>query len=181
MGLYRPTLAVIRSTLIRPANTSAYAQNDLIASNVTAGSIVVPSFTIPRDDASIIEIIRGTLYTNLTTGFTTFQGHIDLWDAAPTFTNGDNGAYAVATGAAHWIGHLTTQVSSAYQAGADGAALSAVVGEANTDDYTREHQYFARSIGGKIYWSMREIDSTGFTPISGQTFTLALAIKQSSE
>src|SRR5690242_11771933 len=33
------------STLTRPANATAYAANQLIASSTTAGSVVVPSFT----------------------------------------------------------------------------------------------------------------------------------------
>jgi|WetSurMetagenome_2_1015567.scaffolds.fasta_scaffold393250_2 hypothetical protein len=169
------------SVLTRPNNTTAYAQNDLIASSATAGSIVVPSFVLPRDkDAFSVTIKRGRLYTNLTTGFTTFQGHIDLWNKTPpTFTNGDNGAYAVATGSAGWIGHLTTEVSNAYAAGADGAFLSALIGSGTaTDDYTRESIRFARTPGDKIYWSLREVDSTGFTPIANQTFTLVLELYQ---
>lgn len=180
MSLIRPELCLVKSVLTRPANTTAYAQNDLIASNTAAGSIVVPSFTIPRDaDANMLCIKNGVLYTDLTTGFTTFQGHIDLWTAPPTFTNGDNGAYAVATGWANWVGHMTTDVSSAYAASGDGAALAALPGAASTDDYMREHIFVPRTPGDKLYWSLREIDSTGFTPISGQTFTLALAIEQS--
>ena len=162
------------STLTRPNNTTAYAQNDLIADNTTAGSIVVPSLSVdPRHQE--IELIGGTLYTNLTTGFTTFQGHIDLWDAAPTFSNGDNGAYAVATGAANWLGHLTTEVSSAYNAFGDGAKLAATPGASFTATGSMPIP-LRRVSGGLIYWSLREIDATGFTPIANQTFTLALAL-----
>ena len=179
MQIMYPVRGVVSSVLTRPADTNAYAQNDLIASSTTAGSIIVPSFTIPRDqDTKIVQVRRGILYTNLTTGFTTIQGHVDLWSKAPTFTNGDNGAYAVATGWANWVGHMTTEVSSAYSASGDGAALSTVCGNANTDDYLREHFLVQRSPGDKLYWTLREIDSTGFTPISGQTFTLALELDQ---
>jgi len=165
---------VASSVLTRPNNTTAYAQNDLIASSATAGSIVVPSVTIPRDEAEIVEIVGGRLITNLTTGFTTFQGHIDLWSAAPTFTNGDNGAYAVATGAASWLGHMSSDVSDAYSAGADGAFLHLVNGASSTDDYARDPIIWARKPGDVLYWTLREIDSTGFTPIANQTFTIHL-------
>jgi hypothetical protein len=38
-----PLVTAPSSTLTRPANTTAYAQNELIASSTTAGSVVVPS------------------------------------------------------------------------------------------------------------------------------------------
>lgn len=161
------------SVLTRPANTTAYVQNDLIASNVTAGSVVVPSFDLKwGTEAEMVEIVGGRLLTNLTTGFTTFQGHIDLWSAAPTFTNGDNGAYAPATGSASWLGHMTTVPAGTYDQFGDGAAIRVLNGGAATDDYSRDPIFFPKPAA--LYWSLRELDATGFTPISGQTFTLVL-------
>jgi len=176
MAFAHPFYGVVKSTLVRPSNTSAYAQNDLIASSTTAGSISVPSFTLPRDDTEVAEITRGVLYTSLVSGFTTFQGRVDLWDAPPTFTNGDNGAYAVATGSAHWLGEMTSQVSNAYLAGADGGHVRLLPGPSGT--VPGEIIMWARAPGDKLYWSLQEIDSTGFTPASGETFTLALDLIQ---
>lgn len=164
----------LSSTLTRPNNTTAYAQNDLIADNVTAGSVIVPSFTLPVTDARVLEITRGRLITNLTTGFTTFSGHIELFSAAPTFTNGDNGAFAIATGAASWVGHMTTDIVGAYHQYGDGATVAVLNGAAAADDYSRDPILIPLSPGGAIYWAMRETDATGFTPIANQTFTLKL-------
>jgi hypothetical protein len=164
-----------RSTLTRPDNTTAYAQNDLIADNATANSIIVPSLSLPPRRP--LELLGGFLSTNLTTGFTTFAGHVDLWDAAPTFTNGDNGAYAVATGAANWVGHLTTDVVGALNQFADGAATPLHHGDtyAATGAFP---QIVVPNSDGELYWSLYEADATGFTPISEQTFTLVLRFRE---
>lgn len=169
--------ASMSSVLTRPDNTTAYSQNDLIASSTTAANVVVPYFSFTDDDAEMVEVQNARLFSNITSGFTTFQGHIDLWTSAPTFTNGDNGAYAVATGAAGWVGHLTTSVSDAYSVAGDGAFIGAIQGTDATNNYATEKYIFARKPGDWLYWSLREIDSTGFTPIALQTFTLVLSVK----
>lgn len=150
-------LQTVKSTLTRPANTTAYAQNDLIADNTTAGNIVVPSLTIPRNGMFLRRI---RLHTDKTSGMGSFEGFIEFWTSAPTFTNGDNGAYAVATGAANWIGAVTTDAMTQV---ADGAYVAAAAPTAGTEMLLRS---------GALYWTLKENDSTGFTPASGQTFTL---------
>lgn len=177
MARSHKTLGYIASTLIRPADTNAYAQNDLIASSVTAGSVIVPNFGKIQGSTlnyEFFEIMRGILLTDIVAGFTTAQFHIDLWSAAPTFTNGDNGAYAVATGSQGYLGCLTTEVSSAYRVSGDGAFLDVKPGNAFTAGASTESIQFPVNDAAAIFWSMREIDATGFTPKSAQHFTLRL-------
>ena len=148
-GLLTPS-----SVLTRPADANAYVQNDLIASSTTAGSIVVPSFTF--GGALMPAILRNfRLLTSKTSGMSAFQGLVEFWSTAPTFTNGDNGAYAVATGAARWLGSCTTTIMTQV---ADGAYCSGEVTIGIESNVT--------------YWTLKEADATGFTPASGQTFTL---------
>ena len=158
-GLY---FAAPSSVLTRPNNTTAYAQNDLIASSTTAGSIVVPSFGVPVSQAQAVFLRRARLLTNKGSGMTSFQGHVDLWSAAPTFPNGDNGAYGLTTGAAGWLGDITFGVMSQ---GSDGA-YAAGKPDSGTDIGV------AIAPGDLIYWSLKEVDATGFTPAANQTFTL---------
>jgi hypothetical protein len=153
------------SVLTRPANTTAYTANQLIASSVTAGSVVVPSFNVSGCQLSACAqsslLRRIKLLTNATTGMGSATFTIEFWSAAPTFTNGDGGAYAVATGAAKWLGSMTittfTQVGDgAYGIGTPpvGSEISMNLGPGNS----------------QVFWTL---DATvGFTPISGQTFTL---------
>ena len=107
------------STLTRPADTLVYAVGDLIASSTTAGSVVVPSFTVTPGSA--ISALR--LVTNKTSGWGGVTLSANAWIAAPAFTNGDNGAYAVATGYANYLG---TFLFSLIQFG-DGASARATV------------------------------------------------------
>lgn len=150
-------LLLATSVLTRPNDTTAYAQNDLIASSTTAGSIVVPSFGIQ----SHTTIKRLRLYTNKTSGMGTFQGFVELWKTAPTLTNGDNGAYAIATGAASWIGSSTLAVMTQV---ADGGYTTGVP--------TTGSEFGIIHGGSTIYWTLKEADATGFTPAANQTFTL---------
>jgi hypothetical protein len=145
------------STLTRPADTTAYAANDLIASSTTAGSIVVPSFAIANAAGGAI-IPRMRLSTTATTGWGTTLT-VTLWSAAPTYTNGDNGAYAVATGAA---GRLAAFSCTLTQYG-DGAAGSCVITSGNA-------LVLKLASGTAVYWDLQA--TAAATPISGQTFTL---------
>lgn len=172
MSLVSQKLIQVSSTLTRPNDTTAYSIGDLVANNTVAGSVVVPSLALPVGidaDAEYVNIDHATLYSNLTTGAAAAQFHIDLWSVAPTFTNGDNGAFAVATGAASWIGHLTSTVDAAGQMG-DGFALVATPGEASTDNYSTNPVMWARKRGDVLYWSLKLL--TTLTPIANETFTL---------
>ena len=163
----------LSSSFTRPANVTPYAQNQLIASSTSAGSIVVPSFTFDvPGDYEFLEITGGILLFPQPTGMTTFAGIIDLWSAAPTFTNGDGGAYAVATGAAGWIGRLASETADARKAFADGTPLDVSPGATYTAQYSGMPLIVGRN--SAIYWSLRESDATGFTPTSAEVITLTL-------
>jgi hypothetical protein len=177
--LQQEKLIRISSVLTRPNDTTAYTANDLIASSVTAGSVVVPSFpALPNLSAEGLRIEHGIIRTSLVTGFTTSQLSIDLWSAAPTFTNGDNGAYAVATGAANWLGRLTSAVSDAFSGGvADGGALDVHPGTAYVAGVYPDMIFIPINRNASIFWSLRDV--VGFTPAALQTFTLELLGYQS--
>jgi hypothetical protein len=144
------------STLTRPANTTAYAANQLIASSTTAASIVVPSLAT-LTGAGILPRLR--LRTNAGNGWGGVNLSINLWSAAPTYTNGDGGAYAPATGSAAWLANFL--VSSLQQFG-DGAIGSGGLTSAN--------EMAIRLASGTLFWDLQILSAA--TPGSGQTFTL---------
>jgi hypothetical protein len=146
------------STLTRPANTTAYVANAIIANNTSGASVVVPSFAI-QNSAGGASIPRLRLSTNVTTGWGGVSININLWTAAPTFTNGDNGSYAPATGAAAYLGQFSVSLNQ-FSDGASGIAVSSSGNPVNV----------RLASGTAIYWDM-QITGTA-TPISGQTFTL---------
>lgn len=146
------------SVLTRPANTTAYTANKLIASSTTAGSVVVPSFAIATSAGGVI-IPRVRLLSNVTTGWGGVNLQINLWSAAPTFTNGDNGAYAVATGNAGWLANFLVSLTQ-FGDGASGAGPLTGANEA----------VIKLASGTSIFWDLQILSAA--TPISGQTFTI---------
>lgn len=161
IGQVGGTLANPTSTLTRPNDTNAYAQNDLIASSTTAGSVVVPSITVTRIAAGSCAIRRLRLATNVTTGWGSASFTVRLWTTAPTYTNGDNGAYAVATGSAGFLGAYSISISQ-WADGASGNGLPLVGNEVG----------IKLASGSIVYWDLQYTGSASLTPIAQQTFTL---------
>jgi hypothetical protein len=138
--------------------TLVYASNTLIASATAAGSIVVPSFAIATSAGGAL-LPRLRLRTNATTGWGGTSLSINLWSAAPTYTNGDGGAYAVATGSAGWLANV---LISLIQFG-DGAIGSGQITGAS-------EMALKLASGTSVFWDLQTLFAA--TPISGQTFTL---------
>ena len=158
---YGQSIATPSSSFTRPADVTAYSAGDLIASSTTAASVVVPVIAIPFAGNSAI-IPRVRLSTNVTTGWAVTVT-VTLWSVAPTYTAGDNAAYAVATGAANKISTFSC-VLLQYGDGASGpcsldAGNVALVRMPST---------------GNLYWDLQA--TSGLTPISGQTFTLTAEV-----
>lgn len=147
----------IVSTLTRPANTTAYNASTLVASSATAGSVVVPSFTYASPSPGIA-INRVRLWTNVTTGWDTSAFTVRLWSSPPTYTNGDGGTYAVATGTANHLATFTCTLSQ----GGDGAYGSCAIAVGS----------FLSTSNSPIYWDLQYTGSSALTPISGQVFTI---------
>lgn len=156
------------SVLTRPANTTAYTQGNLIASSTTAGSVTVPSFTAAGASAGSGSLRAARILTNKTSGWGAVPLFVEFWQAAPTVTNGDGGAYAIATGAANWLGSMT--FAGLVQV-ADGAYCAAVPDVGGSVD-------FALASGTVIYWTLQYIGTASLTPASGQTITLIPEIVQ---
>lgn len=151
------------STLTLPATTTAYGVNTLIASSATAGSVVVPSFSI-SNAAGGAAIGRLRLSTNdaTSTAWPAVSLQVDLWtSAAPTFTNGDRGAWALATGAANHLAAFSCTMSAEYGDGAYAECVP-VVGS---------YVIPKLASGSTIYWSLKDISASGVTGAS-KVFTL---------
>ena len=151
-------------TLTRPNNATPYAANNLIASSTAAGSVVVPFFSISDPTASAV-IARVRLSTNKTTGWDGVALRVRLWTTAPTYTNGDGGAYAAATGAAGLLGQYDVTLA---QLG-DGATGTGVptVGTA---------VWVKLPTGSSVYWDVQYTGTAALTPAANQTFSLTAEI-----
>ena len=147
------------SSLTLPATTTAYAAGNLVANSATAGSISVPGLTLTNSGA-IIPRLRLSTNDATSTGWGGVQVQVDLWSAAPTFVNGDRGAFALASGAASHLGAYSGTMSAV---GGDGAyaELSPVVGSVSAPKLAVP----------TIYWTLQAVSATGVTGAS-KTFTL---------
>ena len=100
----------------RPANTTQYADGDLVANSATAGSVTPLKFSMNGlGRAGVIRRARISKTTNTATAATFL---IHLFDAEPTVANGDNGAFSVATNLDSWLGKIAVDMSSGAEAGA---------------------------------------------------------------
>lgn len=154
------------STLTLSVTTTAYGIAALIANSATAGSVVVPSFAI-ANSAGGVRLVALKLTSNDSTstawGAQTIQ--IDLWSTAPTFTNGDRGAYAVATGTAGYLGSFTGVMSPVA-----GDGVYAVFAPTAGNELL-----IKLASGTSVFWTMQALTGSGVTGAS-KVFTLTADI-----
>lgn len=150
------------STLTLPSTTTAYSAGQLAANSATAASVVVPSFSIANSaGGALIPRLRLSTNDTTSTGWGGVSVQVDLWLAAPTFTNGDRGAWSPATGTANHLASFTGTMSSVYGDGAY-CELSPSVGQIAVPKLAS---------GVTIYWTLQAVSATGVTGAS-KTFTL---------
>lgn len=105
------------SSFTLPATTTAYTAGQLMANSATGASVVVPSFNVNAIAGSADVVLhRGELWIGDTTA-ASWNGQkitIDLWSAAPTFTNGDRSTFSPTTGTANHLAAFTCTMSSIF-------------------------------------------------------------------
>ena len=145
------------STLTMTTSTAAYTANQLIANSAAAGSVGVPSFAIATAGGGAI-IPRVRLRSNDTTG-TAWGGQtiqVDLWTAAPTFVNGDRGAWQIATGSANHIGSYTCGTSPVQGDGVFSECLPQV----------GSYSAVRLASGTNVFWTLQTLTGSGTTGAS---------------
>jgi hypothetical protein len=142
-----PTLTTV-STLSLTGTTTAYTTGQLVANNATAGSITNPSFSMPALGGAIPRIRVQTTDT-LSTAWAGAAIQIDLWSAAPTWTNGDHATWLPATGAASHIAQFSCTFPSAVWG--DGLATECTLNQGN----------YASLTSTTVYWSVQATSGSG--------------------
>lgn len=106
---------VLTQTFTRPADTTAYASGDLVANSTTAGSVV--SLLLANAGRAGANRLGGRilsarlLKSTATLTAATFRVH--FFTAAPTVTNGDNGAFVIADASLpNYLGAIDIDMSS---------------------------------------------------------------------
>ena len=152
------TITASSSTLTSGTATAITATNNFIASNTTAGSVVVPSFAIANAGGGAIEV-KMNLTTSATSGWGNATVYVNLYSAAPAYTNGDGGVWAPTVATSAWLDQYTctfTQMVTNAQ-----AICTPVNGNASI---------LKLASGTAVYWDI--VSQSTITKASGQTFTL---------
>lgn len=156
-------ILALTTAFARPANTTAYASGDIVANNVTAGNVVVPSTEVsifPGRGGRVTRV--GLAKSSVTVADANFRVHL-FQGAAPVVTSGDNAAMAIAGNAAGYIGSIDVATDKAFSDGAAGDSTAALP--------------FALPAAGKKLYAV--IEARGpYVPASGETFTVRLGIER---
>lgn len=148
----------------RPADTTAYAINDLVANSVTAGSVVPMSFTAARVAAGSFRVSKAKLVVS-NTGALNAQLRLHLYRASPTIANGDNGAFST-SGAADYLGAMDILLDRTFTDGVVGFGVPLV-----------GYDKVIKLASGQIIYGLLEA-RTAFTPASASTYTVTLDVMQ---
>jgi hypothetical protein len=145
------------------STTTAYTAGQLIANNGAAGSVTNPSFSI-ANSAGGAAIPRLRLISNDTTStaWAAQTVQVDLWSAAPTWTNGDRAAWLPATGSASHLGSYNCTFPTP------------VWGDGLTAECAPQVGVFSLPVlasGSTVYASYKAITGSGVTGVS-KTLTL---------
>jgi hypothetical protein len=145
------------------STTTAYTAGQLIANNSAAGSVTNPSFSI-ANSAGGAAIPRLRLISNDTTStaWAAQTVQVDLWSAAPTWTNGDRAAWLPATGSASHLGSYNCTFPTP------------VWGDGLTAECAPQVGNFSLPVlasGSTVYASYKAVTGSGVTGAS-KTFTL---------
>lgn len=149
---------VTAPTFTRPADTTAYAQNDVVANSTTAGSVVPLKFAIPWKRSCIVRGCSIRKSDGADVANATFILH--LYRNSPTLANGDNGA--LSTDYAEKIGTIAPAAMTSY-----------------TDDA------YTSVMGGNFYVDANDrfiygilVADAAYQGLSEETFTVTLVVEQ---
>lgn len=125
------SIAVLRGELTRPADTTAYAANDLVGANTSVSDtnvIEIEDAVAAVGQALRVERVRLAKSTNVTTNA---QFRLHFFESRPTLGVGDNGALGALTALAvdsmrYYAGYVDVTINRAGDATADGAVGVAV-------------------------------------------------------
>jgi hypothetical protein len=149
----------VSDSFTRPSDTTAYADNDLVANSTTAGSVVPLSFNVGRGGVKIVGArIQKSDESDVANA--TFTLH--LFGSSPTVANGDNGAIS------HSLSDKFGSISFATMTAAtdEGYAL------ANGGDTILPDGLYWYTSNGRIYALIQA--EAAYSPASAEVFAVTL-------
>jgi hypothetical protein len=153
----------ISASFIRPANVTPYAAGALVANSVTAGAVIPMAFKLDNSfPMGQFRLTRARLFkSGAVVTNATFRLH--LYQALPTVTNGDGGAW-LSSNSADWIGNIDVASMLAFSDGAAGTGSC----PAGSEQYVRQAQ------GKVVYGLLAALGA--YTPASAEQFTAVIEV-----
>lgn len=96
----------VEQAFTRPADATAYTAGDLVANNVTAGSVVPLNIPVPAMLRSSGAVINSAVLKKSANGFTNAAFRLHFFSVSPVVAGGDNAAMDVGPQADNWLGAL---------------------------------------------------------------------------
>lgn len=156
------------ASFVRPGDTTPYTSGDLVANNVTAGSVVPLTIGASSKAAGTGRIKRVRL-NKTGTSVTNAAFRVHFFRSSPVVANGDNGAISADGNAKGYIGSVDVTVDKVFSDGAAGT------GVATTGAGTEIP--FILAAGQKRLFALIEARGA-YTPASGETFTVTAEIEE---
>ena len=146
------------ATFTRPANTTQYANTDLVANSATAGSVTPMKFSLQRLGGT--GLIIGARLAKSATSATLATFNLHLFTQSPVVTNGDNGTFAIST-SRYYLGKIALDLATGAQAGTA---------------YLAETVTAAIGVDSETIYGLLEAGAA-YTPASEEVFDVTLAIQ----
>ena len=163
-----------RYSFARPGNTTQYAQNELVADSATAASVTPMRFGVERSQGRG-RISRVMLFTSTTT-VTAANFNLHLFTRSPGVpTNGDNGAYGVASNQ-YWLGTIAMDISSAGEVSSADKRKSFLL-TAPGFGFDTNVDGTSDALRMALYGLIETATAATYTPGSGEVFDVALDIE----
>lgn len=167
MSVGKPHVTETSASFSRPADTTTYAANDLIANSTTAGSVEPLAFAIGTGDGRGVKIVGAALQKSGIV-VTLSSVILHLFKSEPIVANGDNGAFS--TDVAGYIGKITFPVMTAFTDDAQATMDAGAV----TGGFNALTTYLGAT--STIYGLLQAVGA--YVPASAETFTATLKIEQ---
>ncbi len=162
MQIYNPSYS-----FTRPADTTQYADNDLVANSTTAGSVVPMSFQVGANKAIGIFSLNRVRLVRSQSSVTTASFRLHLYSALPAVTNGDNAAFE-STKAANYLGYISVDATTL-----PGDKFSD--GSVGVGSVPAEGTMHIRLSAGSTVYALLEAKGT-YTPADSEVFTTILEL-----
>lgn len=157
------------SSFTRPANTTVYTVNTVVANSTTAGSVVFPSWTVTRANAGNSYVRRAVMVTTNHTLATAgnFVLYLFTGTVAPTTAAGDDVAFSAAVTLVNEFCAIPITLTEKGSDDSIGRGAPDIGSECN----------FVAGAGVSTIWGLLTVTSA-YTPISAEVEKLILEVHE---